>query len=99
MRPGLEEMLAHHGLEYFVADAHLVSAGHPVFLYRDFVPLRSAQGEPASSVPGTEARSPYLPYRVASRAGTGTAVPVLRGPEAPPPGGGRQARSPRRVPS
>jgi len=81
MRPGLEEMLAHHGLEYFVADAHLVSAGHPVFLYRDFVPLRSAQGEPASSVPGTEARSPYLPYRVASRGGTGTAVAFFRDPK------------------
>src|SRR5207249_9619984 len=37
VRPGIEELLAAHGLEYFVADAHLVSAGPPVFLYRDFV--------------------------------------------------------------
>jgi 1,4-alpha-glucan branching enzyme len=81
VRPGIEEMLAAHGLEYFVADAHLASAGHPVFLYRDFVPLGAAQGEPASSVPGTEARSPYTPYRVASRGGTGTAVAFFRDPK------------------
>ncbi|MGH7275425.1 MAG: 1,4-alpha-glucan branching protein domain-containing protein [Candidatus Rokuibacteriota bacterium] len=81
VRPGLEELLAQHGLEYFVADAHLVSAGLPVFLYRDFIPLRTAKGEPASSVPGTEARSPYAPYRVASRGGTGTAVAFFRDPK------------------
>src|SRR5207247_1306892 len=66
VRPGIEEMLAAHGLEFFVADAHLVSAGRPMFLYRDFMPFKAAQDEPASSVPGTEARSPYAPYRVAS---------------------------------
>jgi 1,4-alpha-glucan branching enzyme len=81
VRPGIEELLAQHGLEYFVADAHLVSAGRPVFLYRDFVPLRTAADEPASSVPGTEGRSPYLPYRVASRGGTGTAVAFFRDPK------------------
>ena len=81
VRPGLEEMLAAHGLEYFVADAHLVSAGRPVFLYRDFVALGAAPDEPASSVPGTEARSPYTPYRVASRGGTGTAVAFFRDPK------------------
>lgn len=81
VRPGIEEMLARHGLEYFVADAHLVSAGQPVFLYRDFVPLGATQREPASSVPKTEGRSPYLPYRVASRGGTGTAVAFFRDPK------------------
>ncbi len=81
VRPGIEEMLAAHGLEYFVADAHLVSAGDPVFLYRDFVPLGSAKGEAASSVPAGEARSPYAPYRVASRGGTGTAVAFFRDPK------------------
>src|SRR5207247_1680831 len=29
VRPGIEELLARHGLEYFVADAHLVAAGDP----------------------------------------------------------------------
>ena len=81
VRPGIEEMLAAHGLEYFVADAHLVSAGRPMFLYRDFMPFKAAQDEPASSVPGTEARSPYAPYRVASRGGTGTTVAFIRDPK------------------
>src|SRR5216683_827125 len=40
IRPGLEEMLAAHGLEYFVADAHLISAAHPLSLYRDYLPAR-----------------------------------------------------------
>src|SRR5437867_549377 len=80
VRPGIEELLAAHGLEYFVADAHLVSAGPPVFLYRDFVPLKAPRDEPASSVPGTKARSPYAPYRVASRGGAGTAVAFIRDP-------------------
>src|SRR5712691_3217535 len=74
-------MLASEGLEYFVADAHLVAAGDPVFLYRDFVPLRLGPGEPASSVPGTRGRTPYLPYRVASRGGTGSAVAFFRDPK------------------
>ena len=39
VRPGLEEMLAQHGIEYFVADAHLVAAGTPVFPYRDYFAL------------------------------------------------------------
>src|SRR5437867_3384517 len=81
VRAGIEELLAGHGLEYFVADAHLVSAGAPVFLYRDFVPLKARRDEPASSVPSTEARSPYAPYRVASRGGTGAAIAFFRDPK------------------
>ena len=81
VRPGIEELLARHGLEYFVADAHLVSAGDPVFLYRDFVPFKAGRDEPATSVPGTEARSPYASYRVASRGGSGTAVAFFRDPK------------------
>ena len=80
VRPGIEELLAAHGLEYFVADSHLVSAGPPVFPYRDFVPLKVPRDEPASSMPGTKARSPYEPYRVASRGGAGTAVAFIRDP-------------------
>src|SRR5256884_323302 len=81
VRPGIEELLARHGLEYFVADAHLVSAGDPVFLYRDFMPFKARRDEPATSVPGTEARSPYASYRVASRGGSGTAVAFFRDPK------------------
>src|SRR3989441_475659 len=79
--PGIEELRARHGLESFVADAHLVSAGDPVFLYRDFVPFKAGRDVPASSVPGTEARSPYASYRVASRGGSGTAVAFFRDPK------------------
>src|SRR5260370_419390 len=63
------------------AGAQHVRAGHPVSRRRDCVPLRTAQGEPASAVPGTEARSPCLPSRVASRGGTGTAVAFFRDPK------------------
>jgi 1,4-alpha-glucan branching enzyme len=80
MRPGLEELLAVHGLEYFVADSHLVAAGDPVFLYKDFVTLRSELGGGGSSVPVGDRRSPYAPYRIASRGGTGDAVAFIRDP-------------------
>src|SRR2546422_623287 len=70
MRPGIEELLAMHGLEYFVADSHLVAAGAPVFLYRDYIPARKEMPEPSPAIPVNEARSPYAPYRVASRGGT-----------------------------
>ena len=72
MRPGIEELLAEHGLEYFVADSHLVAAGEPVFLYRDFIGLRGDVGDGTSPTPVGERRSPYAPYRVASRGGTGS---------------------------
>ncbi|MGH7337806.1 MAG: DUF1957 domain-containing protein, partial [Myxococcota bacterium] len=80
LRPGIEEMLAAHGLEYFVADSHLVAAGEPVFLYRDFVGRRGELAEPASPIPAVEPRSPYEPYRVASRGGTGSAIAFIRDP-------------------
>ncbi|HEU5323511.1 MAG TPA: 1,4-alpha-glucan branching protein domain-containing protein [Methylomirabilota bacterium] len=80
MRPGLEELLAAHGLEYFVADAHLVAAGEPIFLYRDYFPLGAEFAHHAGAAPVAEARSPYQPYRVASRGGTGTATVFFRDP-------------------
>src|SRR5438093_1203474 len=81
MRPGIEELLAAHGLEYFVADSHLVAAGAPVFLYRDYIPARKEMAEPTPAIPVNEARSPYAPYRVASRGGTGSAVAFIRDPK------------------
>jgi 1,4-alpha-glucan branching enzyme len=81
LRPGVEEMLAAHGLEYFVADSHLVMGGAPLFFYRDYVPLKTrVDGVAATSEP-VERRSPYLPYRVASRGGTGDAVAFFRDPK------------------
>jgi 1,4-alpha-glucan branching enzyme len=80
MRPGIEELLADHGLEYFVADSHLVSASEPLFLYRDFITLRSSLGEAATPTPVGERRSPHTPYRVASRGGAGSAIAFIRDP-------------------
>jgi 1,4-alpha-glucan branching enzyme len=81
MRPGIEEMLAVYGLEYFVADAHLVSAAQPISLYRDYLPARGKTADIRPEVPMTNARSPYVPYRVASRGGTGSAVAFIRDPK------------------
>jgi 1,4-alpha-glucan branching enzyme len=82
MRPGIEELLAVHGLEFFIADSHLVAAGEPVFLYRDYVPARREAAEHAApAIPVNEARSPYAPYRVASRGGSGSAVAFIRDPK------------------
>jgi 1,4-alpha-glucan branching enzyme len=80
VRPGIEEMLAQHGLEYFVADSHLVAAGEPMFLYRDYLPGRGRAIEPAAAVPVSDVRSPYLPYRIASRGGSGSAIAFFRDP-------------------
>jgi len=81
VRPGIEEMLAAHNLEYFVADSHLVAAGEPVFLYRDYLPLREpVRDVTPSPLPVSAKRSPYAPYRVASRGGTGSAVAFIRDP-------------------
>jgi 1,4-alpha-glucan branching enzyme len=81
VRPGIEEMLAVHGLEYFVADSHLVAASKPIFLYRDYIPLRTDIGDVGPKIPAGERRSPYSPYRIASRGGTGTAVAFFRDPK------------------
>src|SRR5438552_3066279 len=60
MRPGIEEMLAVYGLEYFVADAHLVSAAQPISLYRDYLPTRGRTADVPVELPMTNARSPYV---------------------------------------
>jgi 1,4-alpha-glucan branching enzyme len=81
LRPGIEEMLAQYNLEFFVADYHLLSAGAPVFAYRDYYPLGAEiTGQPAMKPSSATPRSPYAPYRVASRGGTGHAVAFFRDP-------------------
>ncbi len=80
-RRGVEELLAAHGLEYFFTDVHLVRGGQALSAYRDYFPrLRTVQGQEAE-FRRREGRSPYLPYRVASRGGTGDAVALVRDPE------------------
>jgi 1,4-alpha-glucan branching enzyme len=80
MRPGLEEMLAQHGLQYFVADSHLIAASAPVFPYRDYFPLRGEVVTEPTEPLRTPRRSPYVPYRVASRGGSGEATVFFRDP-------------------
>ena len=82
VRPGIEEMLAKYGLEYFVADAHLISASQPLFLYRDFLPTGNiTKSDAPPAMPTSQAKSPYLPYRVASRGGQGQAIAFFRDPK------------------
>jgi 1,4-alpha-glucan branching enzyme len=80
MRPGIEEFLAEYGLEYFVADAHFVAAGQPVFLYRDYFPLPGGIGDAMSKIPRGARQSPHATYRIASRGATGSAVAFFRDP-------------------
>ena len=80
MRPGVVEMLAQHGLEYFVADAHLIAASQPISFYKDYIGTRGDAHEEAAPLPLGEPRSPYVPYRVASRGGAGSAVAFIRDP-------------------
>src|SRR5262249_58730858 len=58
------------------------SASQPLFQYRDFLPLKKdPKSEPApAAMPTGQARSPYLPYKVASRGGTGEAIAFFRDP-------------------
>jgi 1,4-alpha-glucan branching enzyme len=81
MRPGIEELLAESGLAYFVADSHLIAASEPIFLYRDYVPLRGQLGDPVVDLPRTKRRTPYAPWKVASRGGSGTAIAFFRDPK------------------
>ena len=80
-RRGVEELLAAHALEYFFTDIHLVRGGQALSAYRDYFPrLRSVVGSEGQFY-RRENRSPYAPYRVASRGGTGDAVAFVRDPE------------------
>jgi 1,4-alpha-glucan branching enzyme len=81
LRPGVEELLAEYNLEYFIADAHLVAAAAPVFLYRDYVPRKTQLDALMPEASRNAPLSPYQPYRVASRGGTGSAVAFFRDPK------------------
>jgi 1,4-alpha-glucan branching enzyme len=68
-RLGLESLLAHHGLEYFFVDTHLVSGGRPLGVYADrFEALRHLAREDEPAVGPTTEFHPYRPYRVGPEA-------------------------------
>jgi 1,4-alpha-glucan branching enzyme len=82
-RPGIEELLAQYGIEFFIVDTHLVRGGDPLAAYRDFFPALAAlpRERPAMrTVQPARATTPYRAYRVASRGGTGSAVAFVRDP-------------------
>ena len=84
LRPGVEELLARHGLEFFIVDSHLVRSGTPLSAYRDFYPaLAELSDDPPAARVASAAKlaTPYRAYRVASRGGTGTAVAFVRDPQ------------------
>jgi 1,4-alpha-glucan branching enzyme len=84
IRPGIEELLAEYGIEYFLVDTHLIRSGTPLAAYRDFFPALAALARarpPVRPSRGSKAASSYRPYQVASRGGTGTAVAFVRDPK------------------
>jgi len=84
LRPGIEELLAEYGIEFFVVDTHLIRSGTPLSAYRDFFPALAAlprERPPVRPSRAAKAASPYRPYQVASRGGTGTAVAFVRDPK------------------
>jgi 1,4-alpha-glucan branching enzyme len=61
-RPGLEDVLARHGLRYFFVDTHLVSGGTPLGTYG----ARFEEPEPPKTRPGTGA-SPNEAHALVTR--------------------------------
>src|SRR5262249_44070484 len=81
MRPGVEEVLAKHDLRFFFVDTHLLAAGEPLAVYRDFFPpLGRLRGEGERFPTAPRTRSPYRTYAVASRGGEGSASVLVRDP-------------------
>lgn len=79
-RRGVEEFLAAHGLEFFVTDSHLLRGGVPLSYYGDQYPALRALAAGAEYPSYSRDRSPYRPYSVASRGGSGSAVAFTRDP-------------------
>ena len=79
-RPGIEEFLARAGLRYFFTDVHLIRGGSPLAAYRDYYPALRALSQTTGPTFERD-RTPYRPYEVASRGGTGSAVAFVRDPE------------------
>lgn len=80
-RRGVEELLAAHDVEYFFTDIHLVRGGRALSAYADYFPRLRAVATSETAVYRRGERSPYVPYRVASRGGTGEATTFVRDPE------------------
>jgi 1,4-alpha-glucan branching enzyme len=62
-----------------VADHHLITGSEPIYPYRDFRPVPGDLSH-GTEMPRGLRKSPYRPYRVASRGGTGSAIAFIRDP-------------------
>ncbi|MBI3819064.1 MAG: DUF1957 domain-containing protein [Planctomycetes bacterium] len=81
VRPGLEELLNENGIEYFVADAHMVHAGEPLSIYRHFYStLASLRGFEERFPEYPKTRSPLCPYDVKSRGAAASTGALVREP-------------------
>lgn len=81
MRPGLEEVLASHGIEYFYVDAHLALAGDPLSIYRNFYPsLTRLRGFEERFPQNPKSRNPYAAYEVKGRGAASSAIAYIREP-------------------
>jgi 1,4-alpha-glucan branching enzyme len=79
-RRGIEEFLAALGLEYFVTDSHLLHGGEPLSAYQDYYPALRGVAAGVEHPAYRRDRTPYQPYLVASRGGTGEAAAFSRDP-------------------
>jgi 1,4-alpha-glucan branching enzyme len=84
LRPGIEELLAEQGFEFFFTDAHLAQAGSALGGYAD-IPLGTerfdAERHDAARLHLDAAvRTPYQAYRVTSEGGWGSAAVLVRDP-------------------
>ncbi|MFN0206814.1 MAG: 1,4-alpha-glucan branching protein domain-containing protein [Planctomycetota bacterium] len=81
MRQGIEESVAKLGIQYFFVDAHLVHAGDPLSIYRNFYSsLASLRGYEERFPQSPKTRSPLATYQVKSRGATATATAFIREP-------------------
>jgi 1,4-alpha-glucan branching enzyme len=81
VRPGIEESVAACGIEYFFVDAHLVHAGDPLSIYRNFYSsLASLRGYEERFPEFPKTRSPLAVYEVRSRDAARSAVTFVREP-------------------
>lgn len=81
-RKGVEEILAEHGIEFFITASHMATGGPSLSAYKDFYPALKDLAESVEVLSSPErARTPYRVYRVASQGGTGEAAVFVRDPQ------------------
>lgn len=81
VRAGIEELLSQIGIQYFVADAHMVHAGDPLSIYRHFYSsLASLRGFEERFPEYPKTRTPLATYDVRSRGAKRSCAALVREP-------------------